>query len=145
MAMVSIATIPPHRSLLKLQQFTINNTQLRTRNMLKKAHIFGVIAAALAIAPGTAFAGQVAGSNNTVNQGSVTRGVGNVTGQSANSTNIQNQVKKGGWWSGGSQTAGANSGVNQGSDTYGAGNVTGQSANNHNIQNQYSGRKFRRY
>jgi hypothetical protein len=141
--MVSIATIP--RNHLNLNYS--NNTQLtRSRKMLKKAHIFGVIAAAFAIAPGAALADQVVGSDSVVNQGSTTTGINNVTGQSGNASTYQGQFKNNGWWGGaGNQTAGSRSGVNQGSNTYGAGNVTGQNGSSGTSQYQNSGSGYYGY
>jgi hypothetical protein len=107
------------------------HTQLiiRSKIMLNKASLFGVLAAVLAIAPSAAFAqDQVAGSNTQINQGSSVVGVGNVTGQNANSVTTQDQFKNQ-FCAAGNQVAGANTGLGQFSGTSGIGNVTGQNAN----------------
>lgn len=103
--------------------------------MLNKTHIFGVLAAAMTIAPGAALADQVMGSDTTINQFSTTVGSGNTTGQNASSSTFQNQFGNK-FCGNGSQVAGANTAINQGSSTFGYGNVTGQNGSSVTDQHQ---------
>jgi hypothetical protein len=119
-------------------KFHFQHTQLiiRSKIMLNRASLFGVLAAVLAIAPSAAFAqDQVAGSNTVINQGSSVVGTGNVTGQTGSATTIQDQFKNQ-FCGGGNQVAGANTGIGQGSATSGIGNVTGQAGASTTIQSQ---------
>ncbi len=106
--------------------------------MLKKSFAFGLLAAGMMIAPGAAFAGdQVAGSTSVTNQSTVNNGAHNVSGQTANTNTVQQQIqnslcKK----PTGNQVAGATSSTGQGALNNGFGNVSGQSSSTNTAQQQ---------
>jgi hypothetical protein len=60
--------------------------------MLNKSHIFGVLAAVVAIAPGAAFAGQQINNQNITQSGAAV-GNGNTVVNQANQQAVQNALK----------------------------------------------------
>lgn len=106
--------------------------------MLKKAHIFGVLAATLAIAPTAAFAGdQVQGSSTSTVQTSVTSGNNNVTGQSSTIRTVQQQIQRGNpLCNSGNQIQAAAVNTSQAGLTTGLYNVTANSSATDTYQRQ---------
>lgn len=106
--------------------------------MFKKAHILGLLAAGLAIAPTAAFAGdQVQGSTSNTTQTSVTTGINNVTGQSSTIRNVQSQIKKGNpLCNAGNQIQAAAVNTEQAGLTTGINNVTANSSATDTYQRQ---------
>ncbi len=105
--------------------------------MLKKSFAFGLLAAGLMIAPGAAFAGdQVTGSTTVTNQSTVNNGVGNVSGQTAETNTVQQQIKNSLCGHTGNQVAGATSATDQAALNNGHGNVSGQAATTNTAQQQ---------
>jgi len=105
--------------------------------MLRKAHVFGLLAAALAVAPAAALADQVQGSSSNTTQTSVTSGINNVTAQSANTRTAQQQSQKGSpFCNSGNQIQASNASAAQASALAGLYNVTGQTASTDTYQRQ---------
>ncbi len=105
--------------------------------MLKKSFAFGLLAAGMMIAPGAAFAGdQVAGSTSVTNQSTVNNGAHNVSGQTANTNTVQQQIQNSFCKKTGNQVAGATSATGQAALNNGFGNVSGQSSTTNTAQQQ---------
>ena len=105
--------------------------------MLNKSHIFGVLAAVIAIAPGTAFAGQQNNDQN-INQSAAAVGNGNSVVNQASQEAIQNalNIKKGHHYGSGAyqgQRSGQN--INQNGAAVGDDNTVVNTASQRALQN----------
>jgi hypothetical protein len=104
--------------------------------MLKKAHVFGLLAAALAIAPGTAFAGQLQNSDQNIEQTGVAIGRGNTVVNQANQQSTQNAYhSKKGCHAGASQGQNSRQNISQSGAAIGEGNTVVNTANQSSVQN----------
>ncbi len=99
--------------------------------MFRKAHILGVLAATLAIAPGAAFAQQTSVTTQQNNQEANVLGTANtVVQQGSQYTNThQLNINKGFYCSGGSQVAATAQGQSQSANVAGAYNTVAQIGN----------------
>jgi hypothetical protein len=106
--------------------------------MIKKAHVLGLLAAALAIAPTAALAGdQVQGSSSNTIQTSETSGINNVTGQSSSTRTIQRQGQRSNpFCNSGNQIQASAANTGQDGLTVGIGNVTAQGSATDTYQRQ---------
>jgi hypothetical protein len=113
--------------------------------MLNKSHIFGVLAAVIAIAPGAAFAGQQNNQQN-INQSGAAVGSGNTVVNQANQQAVQNalKIKKGyHYGSGGYQGQRSGQKINQSGAAVGEGNTVVNTATQGARQNAVQLRRGR--
>jgi hypothetical protein len=106
--------------------------------MLNKSHIFGVLAAVVAIAPGAAFAGQVQNNQQNINQSGAAVGSGNTVVNQANQQAVQNalKIKKGyHYGSGGYQGQRSGQNIGQSGAAVGEGNTVVNTATQRAVQN----------
>ena len=105
--------------------------------MLNKSHIFGLLAAVVAIAPGTAFAGQQTNQQN-INQSAAAVGNGNTVVNTASQQAVQNALKiKKGYRhsSGGYQGQRSGQNLGQSGAAVGEGNTVVNTASQRAVQN----------
>ena len=104
--------------------------------MLKKSHIFGLLAAVVAIAPGAAFAGQQTNDQN-INQSAAAVGNGNSVVNQASQEAIQNalNIKKGRYGSGAYQGQRSGQNLGQSGAAVGDDNTVVNTASQRALQN----------
>jgi hypothetical protein len=104
--------------------------------MLNKSHIFGVLAAVIAIAPGAAFAGQQNNQQN-INQSAAAVGSGNTVVNEASQQAIQNalNIKKGRHGSTGYQGQRSGQNIGQSGAAVGEANTVVNTASQRAVQN----------
>ncbi|MBW4669862.1 MAG: filamentous hemagglutinin [Cyanomargarita calcarea GSE-NOS-MK-12-04C] len=116
--------------------------------MLNKSHIFGVLAAVIAIAPGAAFAGQQNNDQNIYQSGAAV-GSGNTVVNQANQQAVQNalNINKGGhhYGSGGYQGQRSGQNIGQSGAAIGEGNTVVNTATQRARQNATELNRGHRY
>jgi hypothetical protein len=115
--------------------------------MLNKSHIFGVLAAVVAIAPGAAFAGQQNNDQNIYQSGAAV-GSGNTVVNQASQEAVQNalNIKKGyHYGSGGYQGQRSGQNIGQSGAAVGEGNTVVNTATQRAVQNATELNRGHRY
>ncbi|MBD2773141.1 hypothetical protein [Iningainema tapete] len=111
---------------------------------MKKIHAFGLLAAALIVAPSTAFAGQDGSNVQILNQNNTVSGYNNSSSQRGQQYSTQNQSSSGRYKKTGRQRADNLQIINQDAGVYGVGNQSRQEAIQRNVQRQIDAAKYRR-
>ncbi len=110
--------------------------------MMKKSYTFGLLAAALIIAPTAAFAGQQDQNNTQIlNQSATVGGTNNSVNQHGSQLGIQTQTQLGNRCNSGSQRADNLQVINQDAAVYGRNNHVNQDAIQKTIQSQINAAK----